>query len=105
MTMKPFKPFKMPAPTIVLSNRQQKQFDKKGSVEVTYPVSCSYNGGIFLNPDGTLDYTWKNPKSKSYSGCSIPRPIIPQGCKLVSLGCGLQLNAAPPYATSLLMKA
>ena len=56
---------------------------------VTYPVSYRYNGGIII--DG-----------KWYEGYTVPRPKVPKGFELVSIGCGLQLNAHPPYATSYL---
>jgi hypothetical protein len=60
-------------------------------MEVTFPVSYRYNGGTIIN-------------NKWYSGYEVPSPKIPVGYKLVSLGVGLQLNAAPPYATMLLKK-
>jgi len=53
---------------------------------VTFPVSQTYNGGI------VIDDKW-------YKGYQVPRPKVPKGFKLVSIGCGLQLNARPPYAT------
>lgn len=59
--------------------------------EVTYPVSCTYNGGIII------DNEW-------YDGYSVPAPIVPKGYKLTGLGVGLQLNARPPLATALLEK-
>ena len=56
---------------------------------VTYPVSYTYNGGIIV--DG-----------KVYSGFTVPAPKVPKGFKLKGIGCGLQLNAKPPYATAYL---
>jgi len=58
-------------------------------VEVTYPVSYSYNGGT------VIDDKW-------YAGYEVPKPIVPKGYKLTSIGVGLQLNAHPPYATMIL---
>ncbi len=62
---------------------------KSGSFEVTFFVSCNYNGGI------TQDGDW-------YPGFEVPPPDVPEGFKLVSLGVGLQLNSRPPYCTMLL---
>lgn len=56
---------------------------------VTYPVSYRYNGGIII-------------KGEWYQGIHVERPEVPQGFKLISIGCGLQLNATPPYATNYL---
>lgn len=56
---------------------------------VTYPVSIRYNGGIII--DG-----------KWYDGYEVVKPKVPKGFKLYNIGCGLQLNARPPYATSYL---
>lgn len=56
---------------------------------VTYPVSYTYNGGTII------DNEW-------YNGYQVAKPSIPKGFKLTSIHCGLQLNAHPPYATSLL---
>jgi hypothetical protein len=56
---------------------------------VTYPVSYKYNGGIIIN-------------NKWYEGYEVPKPKVPKGFKLVGIGCGLQLNTHPPYATSYL---
>lgn len=56
---------------------------------VTYPVSYRYNGGITINEE------W-------FDGFDVPAPDVPEGFKLTSIGCGLQLNARPPYATSFL---
>lgn len=78
--------FHCPQPIIV--NKGKKWADGK---LVTFPVSCSYNGGTII-------------KGKWYQGYLVPPPIIPDGFELVSIGCGLQLNACPPYATQLLRK-
>lgn len=59
---------------------------------VVYPVSYRYNGGI------VIDDTW-------YEGFEVVKPVIPEGLKLQGIGIGLQLNARPPYATSLITKA
>lgn len=56
---------------------------------VTYPVSYEYNGGTII------DGEW-------YDGYEVPRPDVPEGFELVGIGCGLQLNAHPPYATAYL---
>ena len=55
---------------------------------VTFPVSYEYNGGFVDENTG-----------KFYSGYAVVNPKIPEGFKLTSIGCGLQLNAYPPYAT------
>lgn len=59
---------------------------------VEYPVSYTYNGGI------VVDGEW-------YSGFEVPGPVIPEGYELISIGIGLNLNARPPFATSLLRPA
>lgn len=59
------------------------------TVEVTFPVSYRYNGGI--------EY-----EGKYYAGFKVPAPILKPGFKLISIGVLLQLNARPPYATMLL---
>jgi hypothetical protein len=56
---------------------------------VTYPVSYEYNGGM------DIDGKW-------YKGYQVAKPKVPKGFKLYSIGCGLQLNAHPPYATAYL---
>ena len=56
---------------------------------VTYPVSYKYNGGIVI-------------EGKWYEGFKVAKPKVPKGFKLHSIGCGLQLNAQPPYATAYL---
>lgn len=56
---------------------------------VTFPVSYKYNGGIFI--DG-----------EHYEGYEVTKPKVPDGFELKSIGCGLQLNAHPPYATQYL---
>jgi hypothetical protein len=56
---------------------------------VTFPVSYRYNGGI------VIDDEW-------YAGYEVPPPVVPAGFELVGIGCGLQLNARPPYATQYL---
>lgn len=58
---------------------------------VTYPVSYIYNGGIVIN-------------GKWYKGIKVKEPDVPRGYMLKSIGIGLQLNAQPPIATSLLIK-
>lgn len=83
------KPKLMPQPD--LRGRELKIKKGRTSIEVTFPVSYRYNGGIVL-PEG-----W-------YPGYEVPPPILPDGYKLVSLGVGLQLNCRPPYATMLLKK-
>jgi len=62
-----------------------------GSKEVTFPCSITYNGGTIINGE------W-------YSGYEVPKPKVPKGFELVSLGVGAQLNARPPYSTMLLKK-
>jgi hypothetical protein len=61
------------------------------SIEVEYPVSYRYNGGI------SIDGEW-------YTGYEVPPPAVPEGFELVSLGVGLQLNAKPPRQTMLLRR-
>ena len=56
---------------------------------VTYPVSYRYNGGTII-------------EDEHYEGYEVVKPSTPKGYELVSIGCGLQLNAHPPYATSYL---
>jgi len=85
------KMFKCKRPVITLNKSQQKRFNQGKSIEVTYPVSCQYNGGIHINDE-------------FYKGFSVPPPVIPKGWKLVNIGVGLQLNARPPYATMVLSK-
>jgi len=58
---------------------------------VTYPTGYRYNGGIVIN-------------GKWCNGFVIDAPDVPNGYKLISIGCGLQLNACPPYATKYLKK-
>lgn len=53
---------------------------------VTFPVSYQYNGGI------VIDDEW-------FDGYEVPEPDVPEGFELKGIGCGLQLNARPPYAT------
>lgn len=93
------KPFVCPAPDL-----RGKELDRKGrqrkSVEVTYPVSYRYNGGILLKPDGS----WDPDNGDWYPGYEVPRPILPDGYKIVGIGVGLQLNSRPPYATTILVK-
>ncbi len=60
------------------------------SIEVTYSVSITYNGGT-IGPDG-----------EHYAGFSVPPPILPEGYVLVGIGVGHQLNARPPYATEVM---
>ena len=91
-------------PDFLMTKKQQKRFDKTGMAEVTYPVSCRYNGGIILSPDGKMDFGCKNPKSKWYAGFEVPKPKVPKGYHLESIGVGLELNATPPRATMLLIK-
>tara|TARA_R110000824_G_scaffold391980_1_gene590113 strand:- start:399 stop:695 length:297 start_codon:yes stop_codon:yes gene_type:complete len=74
---------KMPKATLTLTEKWC------NSYLVTYPVSYTYNGGIIV--DGKL-----------YAGFEVPNPKVPKGFELESIYCGLQLNAKPPYATSLL---
>ncbi len=64
---------------------------KGKSIEVSFPVSCTYNGGI------TISGEW-------YDGYDVPNPDVPEGWEIVSIGVGLQLNARPPYCTRLLCK-
>ena len=59
-------------------------------VTVTYAAGISYNGGTVINGE------W-------FAGYEVPPPIIPAGYKLVHIGVGLNLNAAPPMATALLV--
>lgn len=96
--------FPFPQSGINLTDKQKKTLEKKGSVEVTYPVSYRYNGGIILTPDGKIDINCRHPDSKWYAGFKVPPPVIPEGYELKSLGVGLQLNSKPPFATCLLCK-
>jgi len=57
---------------------------------VTYPTSVDYNGGI------VVDDKW-------YKGYKVKNKIkLPKGFSMVGIGCGLQMNARPPYATAYL---
>lgn len=60
-------------------------------VKVTYAVGVSYNGGTVVNDE------W-------FAGYEVGEPIIPEGYELKDLGCGLELNCAPPRATALLVQ-
>lgn len=74
---------KMPRATLTIAEKWCNSF------LVIFPVSYKYNGGIVV--DGKL-----------YNGYNVPSPKVPKGFKLTSIGCGLQLNAKPPYATQYL---
>lgn len=63
---------------------------KEGNL-VKYPVSYKYNGGIVFN-------------GKWYNGFEVGEPIVPEGFKLMGIGCGLQFNSIPPEATARLVK-
>jgi len=58
---------------------------------ISYPVSYRYNGGISI--DG-----------KHYDGFQVKAPKFPKGFQVKNVGCGLQLNARPPYATLYIQK-
>jgi hypothetical protein len=83
--------FKCDQPVITLTKSQQKKFEQGKSVEVTFPVSYQYNGGIHIGDE-------------FFKGYSVPPPVIPKGWKLVNIGVGLQMNARPPWATMVLSK-
>ena len=70
--------------------RKKKPRNPDASVEVTYSVGYTYNGGM-TGPDG-----------EHYAGYEVPPPILPEGYVLVGLGVGYQFNAHPPYATELM---
>ena len=54
---------------------------------VTYPVSYDYNGGT------VIDGKW-------YKGYKVVGKLkVPKGFTLSSIGCGLQMNGRPPFAT------
>ena len=53
---------------------------------VTFPVSYRYNGDFYEGDE-------------AYSGYDVVSPKIPEGFMLKGIGCGLQLNARPPYDT------
>jgi hypothetical protein len=74
---------RMPRATLSIGERWCNSF------LVTYPVSYRYNGGIIV--DG-----------KWYEGYKVPSPKVPKGFTLRGIGCGLQLNVHPPYATAYL---
>ena len=57
---------------------------------VMFPVSCRYNGGICVD-------------DVHYDGFDVPKVQATDGYRFVDIGCGLQLNARPPYATKLLL--
>jgi len=80
------KMFKCEKPVIKIN---QSKFKKGKSFEVTFPVSYRYNGTITV-------------EGKEYDGYEVPRPDIPEGWELVSIGVGLQMNAHPPYCTMVL---
>lgn len=58
---------------------------------VTFAVSYRYNGGIVIN-------------EKFYEGFTVPAPRVPKGYVLTGIGCGLQLNARPPFATQMISR-
>lgn len=76
---------KMPQPVIPAERQRGDEKWCYGWL-VTFPVSIRYNGGI------TIDGEW-------YDGYEVPEPKVPEGFELISIACGLQLNAHPPYAT------
>lgn len=57
---------------------------------IQYLVSYDYNGGTVI-------------KDQWYKGYVVPEPQLKEGYKLQGIGCGLQLNARPPYATAMLV--
>jgi len=57
--------------------------------EVTFPVSYRYNGGTIF-------------QGEHYMGYNVPKPDVPKGWHLRSIGVGLQLNCRPPMATMFL---
>jgi hypothetical protein len=67
------------------------ELGRRESMEVSYPVSYTYNGGIFL-------------KGGHYKGYIVPEPDVPDGCEIVGIGVGLQLNAQPPHCTRVLRR-
>jgi hypothetical protein len=71
---------RQPRPTLNIGERWCESF------LVTFPVTYRYNG--LVEVDGKL-----------HSGFKVPAPKVPKGFKLVTIGCGLQLNARPPHAT------
>ena len=78
-------------PDCIPETAKDKSLAAKGKAHrVIYPVSYRYNGGIIIG-------------NKWHEGFKIPRPKIPKGWELHNLGCGLQLNSRPPYATNVLM--
>jgi hypothetical protein len=84
------KPFTCPKPSLTPASQRDKSLQRAGKAhEVTFSVSYRYNGGIIVRDE------W-------YSGYEVPKPDVPSGWTLVSLGFGLQLNAKPPYCTMLL---
>lgn len=79
--------FCSPKPELIPETRKDRTLAKQGKAHcVTFPVSYRYNGMIEVN-------------GQNYDGYDVPRPDVPAGFKLVSLGCGLQFNARPPHAT------
>ena len=74
---------KVPAPDLTKKAKPGK------SVQVTFPVSCSYNGGTVI-------------KGEWFAGYKVEKPIVPAGYELVSIGVGLELNAHPPSCTMIL---
>lgn len=68
---------------------------RKGAVgdsyEVIFPVSTEYNGGVCY-------------EGKWYRGFRVPKPELPEGYELISMGVGHQMNSRPPYATMLLRR-
>lgn len=87
--------FKYPKPDLIpVSKRKaRKAIDDPNSngYEVTFPVSYRYNGGIDIGDE------W-------YEGFEVPKPDVPAGWHLESLGVGLQLNNRPPTATMFLKR-
>ena len=70
-----------------------KLFMKEGESqrEVRYAVSYTYNGGTVY-------------KQSWYPGYKVPPPVLQEGCELVPLGVGLDLNSRPPRATAKLRR-
>lgn len=68
--------------------------DKAGKhdVPVSIPVSYAYNGGVLVH--GCV-----------FAGYEVEPPILPEGCELVDMAVGLNLNVAPPKATKVLRRS
>jgi len=77
---------KYPAPDLRFMGEGFQRERWLDSYLVTFPVSEIYNGGVIIG-------------GVHYDGVEVGPPILDAGFKLISIGCGRQLNVIPPLAT------